>query len=359
MDIQRLNRGIYDTKIQKFTKRYVNVLGVFHRRGCCRFDSAQLRVRNDKAQHSGEAACAADFDNHVPNRRSDCNNRNHSQHRWNCQRYWRWDGGPCQRVGGRRGDLKRGHGDDRLELYMDARHAWTGEDQKSRGQQQRKRAGSSDGDYRYYRCWRDVDCPGPWSDPNRHVENISPNNEVVGAIHTVAAHPTDANILYVGGVNGGIWRTGNATAASPHWTPLTDNLRSLSIGALEFDPTDPTRRTLVAGIGRIFSNFRSYVGPLTGILRTTDGGDNWTQIKSSQFLVNQHITGVAARGATLLATAFVAGVIRSTDGGVSWVQVSGGNGLTFGPVFDLASDPNNLNRFYVTVLTSGISTDFP
>src|SRR5262249_44181875 len=114
---------------------------------------------------------------------------------------------------------------------------------------------------------------GPGPTRNGQVENITPNNEVVGPIHTVAAHPTDSNILYVGGVNGGIWRTGNAKAASPTWTPLTDNFPSLSIGALEFDPTDATHRTLVAGIGR-FSSFGRNGGPLTGILRTTDGGDN-------------------------------------------------------------------------------------
>src|SRR5688572_26185422 len=118
---------------------------------------------------------------------------------------------------------------------------------------------------------------GPGPSLGGGTEKVTPNNEVVGAIHAVAAHPTDANILYVGGVNSGIWRTGNATAASPNWTPLTDNFPSLSIGALEFDPTDPTRRTLVAGIGR-FSSFGRSGGPLTGLLRTTDGGDNWTQI---------------------------------------------------------------------------------
>ena len=92
---------------------------------------------------------------------------------------------------------------------------------------------------------------GPGPTRNGQVENIIPNNEVVGAIQAVAAHPTDSNILYVGAVNGGVWRTSNATTASPTWTPLTDNFPSLSIGALEFDPTDATRQTLVAGIGRL------------------------------------------------------------------------------------------------------------
>src|SRR5215813_2783742 len=199
--------------------------------------------------------------------------------------------------------------------------------------------------------------PGPTRDGQ--TENVTPNDEVVGAIHAVAAHPTDPNILYVGGVNSGIWRTGNAKAASPTWTPLTDNFPSLSIGALEFDPTDPTRRTLVAGIGR-FSSFGRNGGPLTGILRTTDGGDNWTQIRP-QILLNQNISGVAARGATLLAsstTATTGGLFRSVDGGSNWVRVSGatGTGLPAGGIFDLVGDPDlsRLNRFYVSVQSTGI-----
>jgi hypothetical protein len=145
----------------------------------------------------------------------------------------------------------------------------------------------------------------------------------------VAAHPTDSNILYVGAVNGGVWKTTNATAVNPNWTPLTDNFPSLSIGALEFDPTDATRRTLVAGIGR-FSSFGRSGGPLTGLLRSTDGGDNWTPI--SHPLLVENISGVAARGATLLVAAnltFVGingGLFRSVDGGTSWVLVSGSNG---------------------------------
>jgi Big-like domain-containing protein len=201
---------------------------------------------------------------------------------------------------------------------------------------------------------------GPGPSLGGGTERVTPNNEVVGAIHAVAAHPTDANILYVGGVNSGIWRTGNATAASPNWTPLTDNFPSLSISALEFDPTDATRRTLVAGIGR-FSSFGRSGGPLTGLLRTTDGGDNWTQI-SHPVVANQNISGVAARGSTLLASGNATfagingGLFRSIDGGVTWVTVSGSGGLPAGGVFDLVGvpGPGNLNRFYVSVQRTGI-----
>ena len=65
---------------------------------------------------------------------------------------------------------------------------------------------------------------GPGPGTLGQVENIVPNNEIVGAMHTVATHPTNPNIHFASGVNGGIWRTTNATVGSPNWTPLTDEL---------------------------------------------------------------------------------------------------------------------------------------
>ena len=156
---------------------------------------------------------------------------------------------------------------------------------------------------------------GPSPMLSGQVENILPNNEVVGAIHTIAAHPTNADVLYVGAVNGGIWRTTNATAASPTWTPLTDSLSSLSIGALEFDPANSNR--LLAGIGR-FSSLARLGGALAGLLLTTNGGDTWQQI-THPLLVGENFSGVAVRDNLLLASsnAFfgVGGLFRSVNGG--------------------------------------------
>ena len=41
------------------------------------------------------------------------------------------------------------------------------------------------------------------------------SNPVAGAVKVVLAHPEDVNILYIGTVNGGIWRTKNATDPAP------------------------------------------------------------------------------------------------------------------------------------------------
>jgi hypothetical protein len=204
---------------------------------------------------------------------------------------------------------------------------------------------------------------GPGPNTQGQVENIA-NREVVGAVHAVAAHPTDANILYAGAVNGGIWRTGNAMTASPNWIQQTDFAQSLSIGALEFDPTDTSNQTLVAGIGR-FSSFLRAGGARAGLLRTTDG-TNWTAVTGGGTLLGLNISGVAPRGNTIVISVndgpvASQGVWRSTDLGVNWTQISGaaGSGLPAGRAFDLASDPSNTATLYTNAGGNGIyrSTD--
>lgn len=168
------------------------------------------------------------------------------------------------------------------------------------------------------------------------------NNPVVGAVETAAAHPT-LNTLWIGAVNGGIWRTVDATAASPVWVNQTASLGSLSIGALELDPTDGTTSTLMAGSDRR-SSFGGVGGSRPGALRTTDGGANWAVVGN---LADKGISGIAPRGATVVASVRTAtpfttanvGIFRSTDSGGTFAQVAGG--LPGGAALDLASDPVN------------------
>jgi len=198
---------------------------------------------------------------------------------------------------------------------------------------------------------------GPGPAIGGQVEAILPGpGEVAGAIHTVAAHPTDPDTLYVGGANGGIWKTTNATAASPMWTPLTDFETSLSIGALEFDPTDPTHMTLMAGIGR-YSSFGGVGGARSGLLKTTDGGASWASIGGAPSLaIGVNVSGVAPRGATIVATSNFAtpftclpggliGIWRSTDGGVTFSRLAPPSGPD-GVAFDLASDAASSSTLY-------------
>ncbi len=201
---------------------------------------------------------------------------------------------------------------------------------------------------------------GPGVAQMGQVEGIA-NFEVSGAIHTVAAHPTDPDILWIGAANGGIWKTTNATNASPNWTPLTDFESSLSIGALELDPTDVTNQTLVAGIGR-YSSFSQNGGNRTGLLKSMDGGTNWTSITGGGALTTLDFSGIAPRGSTIVGSvgfsdAFSCvdlGIWRSTDSGATFTNLGavGGSGLPYGIAFDLAGDgasPGPLYTLYTGI----------
>jgi hypothetical protein len=196
--------------------------------------------------------------------------------------------------------------------------------------------------------WQPV---GPAPTFGGQVEGIV-NREVAGAVEALAQHPSNADILYIGSVNGGIWRSTNATAASPTWTRLTDTLGTLSISALEFDPTDATRQTLLAGTGRT-SSYGGEGGELIGLLRTTNGGTTWTNLNSGG-VAGSTISGVAARGAILVA-ASGGGIYRSTDSGTTFTLISGlaGSGLPVGRASDLVGDPTNNARLYAPILSGG------
>jgi VWA domain-containing protein len=199
---------------------------------------------------------------------------------------------------------------------------------------------------------------GPGPNTVGQVEGIT-DREVVGAVHSVAAHPTNASVLFIGAANGGIWRTGNATAAAPAWVPQLGIDQSLSIGAIAFDPTDAGNQTLLAGAGR-FSSFSGRGNDRVGVWRTTNDGATWTLFGGT--IEGLNVSGVAPRGATLVVAANTAntfanrGVWRSIDTGASWTQISGGagTGLPLGAAFDLASDPSNNARLYTTSAANGI-----
>src|SRR5262249_47511525 len=107
---------------------------------------------------------------------------------------------------------------------------------------------------------------------------VPPNNAAAGAVQSIATHPGLPTHLLVGTANGGVWRTTNADPANPAavaWTPLTDNLGSLSIGTVAYDRSDLTGNTFYVGTGE-FSNAFDGAGRAVGVYRTTDAGATWT-----------------------------------------------------------------------------------
>src|SRR5204863_4337944 len=109
---------------------------------------------------------------------------------------------------------------------------------------------------------------------------IAGSNPVSGSIEAVAIDPTNGNVVYLGTTNGGIWKTTNATAATPTWTPLTDTIfPSLGINSLAVSPISST--TLYVGSGSV-SSFGGAAG--FGVAKSTDGGNTWSILTSSTFI---------------------------------------------------------------------------
>src|SRR5947208_1420898 len=104
---------------------------------------------------------------------------------------------------------------------------------------------------------------GPTPIPNGQtipadVNGISlTQSPVSGRVTSVAIDPGNANIVYVGTAQGGVYKSTNGGAT---WTRLMDGAMTLAVGALELDPTDGTGNTLLIGSGEANFSGDSYAG---------------------------------------------------------------------------------------------------
>jgi len=121
---------------------------------------------------------------------------------------------------------------------------------------------------------------GAWTGlgPNPIVQvtrSGGPFTAMSGRIGALAIRGNGTRIL--GAAQGGIWLY-NATTGK--WVPKTDNIPSLSIGALAVVPTNDL--VVYAGTGEGALSGDSYFG--NGILKSTDGGNTWAQISGDYFV---------------------------------------------------------------------------
>ncbi len=165
-----------------------------------------------------------------------------------------------------------------------------------------------------------------------------PGGPESGRITTIAVHPTNPNIIYIGAADGGVWKT---TDGGTTWTPLTDTQCTTAMGAIAIDPVNPN--IIYAGTGEWNG---SPVDARTGcgILRSTDGGTTWTTMLPGRYSTQVVAIDPATAGSTTGTHVFAAsslGLVRSTDSGATWALVLGlGDGSN--PISDLAALPGNV-----------------
>ena len=173
-------------------------------------------------------------------------------------------------------------------------------------------------------------------------EPLGPGN-IGGRTRTLVIHPTHPDIMYAGGVSGGVWKT---TDAGQTWTPLADRIANIAVNSMAIHPTNPDVLYVGTGEGYFREIERGTWLPLrgAGIFKTEDGGTTWTQLPSTDrpafHWVNDLI--ISLKDPERIYAATRAGVLISENGGRSWSlsldpEVNGGC-LDLALRTDLAAD---------------------
>ena len=164
------------------------------------------------------------------------------------------------------------------------------------------------------------DANGNWSTVG--PGSISNGEDFLGRTEQVAFHPTNPNILYIATGTGGLWRTTNLGLS---WTPLTDNLPSLSIASVVVQQNNPNILYILTGDGDGGINWGYYVKERSScVFRSTDAGATWqaTGLNWNREDADRYGCKLiqSMSNPNLLIATTSNGTCRTTNGGTDWTQ---------------------------------------
>src|SRR6266404_1893604 len=152
--------------------------------------------------------------------------------------------------------------------------------------------------------------------------------------------------VYVGAASGGVWKSVNGGTS---FKPVFDKQPVQSIGAITIDPKNP--KTIWVGSGEAWTRNSVSIGD--GIYKSTDGGDNWTNMglpnseRIAKILIDPGDTNtvyVCVPG-KLWSDSDDRGVYKTTDGGKTWNKVLKGSNASTGCSM-MSMDPANPKTVY-------------
>ena len=169
-----------------------------------------------------------------------------------------------------------------------------------------------------------------------NITQLSPDT---GWIWTLALDPTNSSIIYAGGTDlqtgtGPIYKSTNGGET---WTLVEDfSYPHYQVWSLAIDPSTP----------QII-----YAGTSGGVLKSTDGGINWTDLGTGFMMVFALVVDPLNPN-TIYAGSWFDGVAKSIDGGVTWSSMN--TGLETIATNVLAIDPTNPNTLYAGTYGDGL-----
>jgi len=167
---------------------------------------------------------------------------------------------------------------------------------------------------------------------------------VAGRVSAIVVNPGNRDRIFIGTGSGGLWKT---TDGGGSWTPIFDEVGTLSIGAMMMDPNDSD--TIYVGTGDHTQGCTGYFG--MGLFRTVDGGDSFQPLNGSagQLLELSHIAAIAKSPDGVLfagghaycdeGTTRAGALFRSDDDGATWSRVLDG---AIGDIVAHPADPDLL-----------------
>ncbi len=181
-----------------------------------------------------------------------------------------------------------------------------------------------------------------------YPSNDSWSQHGMGRINTIAFHPSDSNIFWVGVAQGGVWKTMDG---GQNWVPISDDLPIIRISDIAVDPTNTDVIYVCVGdyayIGVALDTDdrkrQTHYG--MGVYKTTDGGLNWapTGLTFDQTQLDVSLTRrvlIDPNNTQNLVAGGVNGIYKSSDAGANWVSIN--DSL----IWDLIQDPVNPNVLY-------------
>ncbi len=160
-----------------------------------------------------------------------------------------------------------------------------------------------------------------------------------------AVHEQGRLTVFAGAASGGVWKSVNGGTT---FSSVFDKPDVQSIGAVTIDPTNPK----IVWVGTGESWVRNSVSVGDGIYKSTDGGENWTNmgLKDSEHIARILVDPKDGNIVYTCATGHLwddnneRGVYKTTDGGKSWTKVlAGKNGSTGCGMLSMSSlEPNTI-----------------
>ena len=137
--------------------------------------------------------------------------------------------------------------------------------------------------------------------------------------------------IFVGSASGGVWKSLNGGAT---YKPVFDKQPVQSIGAVTIDPKNP--KVVWVGTGEAWTRNSTSIGD--GVYKSTDGGENWTNmgLKNSERIAkilvdpNSDDTVYVCAPGKLWSDSDERGVYKTTDGGKTWTRILTGPNLSTG-----------------------------